>query len=79
VEFNSANPSRVKQVTCLLEMMTIPSCQENEGRVMVSWSTERIGVFSSSMAELDGLLREWEIAASDTVEPGFRAGHLRVG
>lgn len=45
---------------------------------MVFGTTMEIGMFNGGMASLNSLLREWDVAARDCVQIGFRFADLHT-
>lgn len=68
VELSGLNASGVQQVLAGFESLLVSNRQVEIGGVVVGWATVCVGVLDSSMPGLDGLLREWEIAAGDCVQ-----------
>ncbi len=52
----------------LVKRSDVPTGQMNVGRVMVRRSTIGVSMFKGSVASLNSLLREWEVAARDGVK-----------
>lgn len=68
MKLSSLNAQTLKTSTESCQLKLITNGQVDVGGVTIGRTTEGVSMFKGSVASLNCLLREWEIAARDGVE-----------
>jgi hypothetical protein len=72
VEFSGRDASLIQGGAQLLQLSFVSDREMDVGRVEVRWTTVLIGMFNSCVGSLNGLLREWNVAAGDGIKVVLR-------
>jgi hypothetical protein len=66
----------MKRITQHFEANFIANRQVDITGMVIGWATKLVGVFDGGVGSLNGLLREWDIAARDGVQVRFEVLQL---